>query len=345
MVIWQPRPMDGRGRELQQVDTGSRFWWRALDAQTPPPAMPVSAAYFGTQPRRQTAQPALGMTLQVPKSDRRKVSRNRKKNQNGVWLAIAVCLVAVSGAAAILAGALPANAARDAALGVREYASRGLISAGFGIDQVSLTGQHYTLDQDVFDALDLVNVKSFAELDTNAALKRIERLPWVDTAQITRVFPGMLNVDINERVPAAIWSRGDKNYLIDATGRTLGPLPANSGWVLPHLAGEGANTDSPLLLTAISRHKGIQAQFHHAERIAERRWSVVLNNGSRIELGADREVEGMDIVASTSVVRQAILASAYVVDVRVEGRATIRPLAHASAAAIVPSRTSMVQSP
>jgi cell division protein FtsQ len=320
MVIWQPRPMDGRGSELQQVDTGSRFWWRALDAQTPPPVMPVSAAHFSAQPSRQTAQPAMGLTLQVPKSDRRKVSRNRKKKTNGVWLVFAACLVAVSGAAAILAGAMPANAARDA-------------------------GQRYTLDQDIFDALDLANVKSFAELDTIAALKRIERLSWVDTAQITRVFPGALNVDINERVPAAIWSRGDKNYLIDVTGRTLGPLPANSGWVLPHLAGEGANTDAPLLLMAISRHKEIQAQFHHAERIAERRWSVVLNNGSRIELGADREVEGMDIVASASVVRQAILASPYVVDVRTAGRATIRPLALASAATIAPSLTSMVQAP
>ena len=345
MVIWQPRPMDGRGSELQQVDTGSRFWWRALDAQTPPPVMPVSVEYFTAHPRRQAALPATGLTLQVPKRDRRKVSRNRKKKSNGAWLAFAVCLVAVSGAAAILAGAMPANAARDAALNVRQYASRGLVSVGFGIDQVSLTGQRYTLDQDVFDALDLANVKTFAALDTGAALKRIERISWVDTAQITRAFPGTLNVQIKERIPAAIWSRGDKSYLIDGSGRTLGPLPVNSGWVLPHLAGEGANTDAALILTAISRHKEIQAQFHHAERIAERRWSVVLNNGSRIELGADREVEGMDIVASTSTVRQAILASPYVVDVRTAGRATIRPLALASAANIAPSLTSMVQAP
>ena len=72
--------------------------------------------------------------------------------------------------------------------------TQALIAVGFGIDQVSLTGQRYTLDSDVFDALDLGNVKTFAALDTAAALKRIERIAWVDTAQITRVFPGMLNV-------------------------------------------------------------------------------------------------------------------------------------------------------
>jgi cell division protein FtsQ len=337
--------MDGRGSELQQVDTGSRFWWRALDAQTPPPVMPVSAEYFTSPPtRRPSAQPSLGLTLQVPKGDRRKVSRPRKK-KNSSWLVFGACLAAVSGAAAVIAGTMPANAERDAALNVRQYAARGLVSVGFGIDQVSLTGQRYTLDQDVFDALDLGNVKTFAELDTDAALKRIERISWVDTAQITRVFPGTLNVDIKERVPAAIWSRGNKSYLIDVTGRTLGPLPANSGWILPHLAGEGANADAPLILTAISRHKEIAAQFHHAERIAERRWSVVLNNGSRIELGADREVEGMDIVASNSTVRQAILQAPYVVDVRTAGRATIRPIVPASAATVTPSQTSMVRAP
>jgi cell division protein FtsQ len=236
-------------------------------------------------------------------------------------------VMAVAGSASVIAITLSDVTVRDVQDNVRRYATQALIGAGFGIDQVSLTGQRYTIDSDVFDALDLANVKTFSGLDTAAALKRIERISWVDTAQITRVFPGMLNITIKERTPAAIWRRGDKSYLIDATGRTLGPVQSTSDWALPHVSGEGASDDAPLLLAALSRHAEIQGRFNYAERVAERRWSVILTNGSRIELGADREVEGLDHVASNRTLRKALDGAPVIVDVRTAGRAVIRTLA------------------
>jgi cell division protein FtsQ len=336
--------MDGRGRELQQVAAGSRFWWRALDAQTPPPGMHRTSAFFRPAHRARLPAPADPFTLQVPRSDRRKNARQVKSRRSNV-IALTLMISVTACAVATLALAFPTLTLRDVESSARQFATRGLITAGFGIDQVSLTGQRYTLDQDVFDALDLANVKTFAALDTNAALKRIERISWVDTAQISRVFPGMLTVQIQERAPAAIWTRGNKTYLIDATGRTLGPVPAGTGWVLPRIAGEGANADVPLLLTAIARHKEIEAQFNHAERIAERRWSLVLRNGSCIELGADREVEGLDEVASNSTLRQALTGAPSIVDVRTAGRAAIRPATATAPVNGASLQTSMVKSP
>ena len=240
---------------------------------------------------------------------------------------------------------LPSHALRDLQDQTRYYATKSLIAAGFGIDQVSLTGQRYTLDSDVFEALDLANVKTFAALDTAAALKRIERISWVDTAQLTRAFPGALNIQIQERIPAAIWSRDGGSYLIDATGRTLGPVPPVNGWVLPHIAGEGANADVPLLLMALYRHKEIEAQFSHAVRVAERRWSVVLKNGSRLELAPDREIEGLDQIAASSVLRQSVLDSPVIVDVRTPARAVMRPAAIRTSANAGPARMPVVQQP
>lgn len=335
---------------MQQVGTGSRFWWRALDAQTPQPDLPHNSprghALPNTKaPQRQIAMPRpMGMTLQIPRGDRR-VHVRRKTNPLTAGVVLSVFLLAVASAAAMLAVSLPANALRDAQDKVRLATTQAVIAAGFGIDQVSLTGQRYTQDSDVYDALDLRNVTTFAQLDTAAVLKRIERISWVDTAQITRVFPGMLNVQINERQPAAIWSRGGARFLIDATGRTLGPIQATNGWALPLLAGEGANIDAPLLLTALSRHKDLQNRFSYAERIAERRWSVVLNNGSRIELGADREVEGLDQVASSSVLRKALSAAPSIVDVRTSGRAVVRPVASQTTFNAAPKAMPGVQRP
>jgi cell division protein FtsQ len=336
--------MDDRGRELQQIETGSRFWWRALDAQTPAPvtsqtvqhathASTYASSSFSTWVQadnslvrgRNRGLPDAGFTLQIPRSDRRRQNRARRpKSKFKSIVAMGLCLSGVAGAAAL--GAVTTNEETVSRLKqtLREATLRAVVAAGFGIDQVSLTGQRFTLDSDVYDALDLRHTTTFAELDTAAALKRIERIAWVDTAQITRVFPGNLNIAIKERVPAAVWSRGNMSYLIDATGRTLGPLPESHTWKLPRIVGEGASSEASLLLTSLARHSSLMGQFDHAERIAERRWSVVLKNATRIELGADREVEGLDEVATNTLLKQAVSEGGKIIDVRMSGRAIVR---------------------
>ena len=57
---------------------------------------------------------------------------------------------------------------------------------GLRIDQVTVSGQRFTPDADVFDALDLLNVRSLLSIDSAAARERIERLPWIATATINR---------------------------------------------------------------------------------------------------------------------------------------------------------------
>ncbi|MFT3733223.1 MAG: FtsQ-type POTRA domain-containing protein [Hyphomicrobium sp.] len=205
-----------------------------------------------------------------------------------------------------------------------------MIAAGFGIDQVNLSGQHYTADSDVFDALDLQNVKTFAAFDSDEALKRIERIPWVDTAQLTRNYPGTLDIVIHERVPAFVWTRGNTNYLVDATGRTLGPVPAASSWNLPRVVGSGADSEAVLMLSALRQYPLIERQYAYGERIAERRWRIVLKNGSELELAADREIEGLQEIASARQARVAITGKPMIVDVRTSGRIAMRALPAAS---------------
>ena len=50
---------------------------------------------------------------------------------------------------------------------------------------------------------------------------KIERLPFVKTASVTRVLPGGLRVQVVERQPAALVTRGGRGYLADADGEIL----------------------------------------------------------------------------------------------------------------------------
>ncbi len=322
----------------------TRFWWRALDALTP--EEPAHGTAFNQPPRNtrianpqaaaKNSAPGNPFALTISQADRRQPARPRKHRGTTYLVAglTGAALCTSAAAVVLMPDYLEPGKIKSVA---SEKATGVMLGLGFGIDQVSLTGHHYTPDSEIFDALDLPNVRTFAEFDAAAALKRIERLAWVDTAQITREYPGVLKIQVRERRPAAIWKRAGKDYLIDTTGRVLAHVAAPHGWQLPRISGEGANTESLMLFTALGRYPAIEEQFDHAERIAERRWSVVLKNGSRLELGADREDEGFAFVAARSDLRRAISGPAFVVDVRTPGRIAVRPLQGGKTANAVPA--------
>ena len=323
---------------MQQVESKHRFWWRAAhDAPTPEP----EAAQWVAPVREPTSTPPTrgrGATtttvsrrvitkLEIPRGER----RFRRSRRGKRWLipsAIAIVLIAAIGSAAAFGPRLPLDKLK--AIDFSSKADSLIVAAGFGIDQVNVSGQHFTSDADVYDALDLTNVKTFAAFDSDAALKRIQRIPWVATAQLTRIYPGTLDIVIHERSPAFVWTRGDMIYLVDATGRTLGPMPTGGSWNLPRVVGEGADREAMLMLSALRRSPMIERQYAYGERIAERRWRIVLKNGTALDLAADREIEGLEEIASARAVQSALTGMPMIVDVRTPGRIAMRPAATAS---------------
>jgi cell division protein FtsQ len=258
------------------------------------------------------------LALQIPRGERR--FRRSRRGRRWVMPSLLVAVVVAAGAASFGG---PIERLRN--FDVSAKANDLMIVAGFGIDQVNVSGQHFTSDSDVFDALDLPNAKTFAAFDSDAALKRIERIPWVDTAQITRIYPSTLDVVVRERTPAFIWKRGETSYLVDATGRTLGPAPTASTWNLPRVVGEGADTGAILMLSALRQYPRIESEYAYGERIGERRWRIVLKNGTALDLAADREIEGLEEIATAHDILPILKRTPMIVDVRTPGRITMRP--------------------
>ena len=203
---------------------------------------------------------------------------------------------------------------------------------GFGIDQVTLTGHHFSFDRDVFDALDLANVRTFTALDTAAVKSRIERLPWVDNAELTRVYPGELQIRVTERKPYAIWQRTDRHYLIDKTGRVLAAIGGDSLPDLPRFAGEGAAAEAATLIENLARYPEIAGRLSEAERVSERRWKLKLANATTIELPADGEVGALEELSRDAALVRLVTAGSTTLDFRGPGRVAIRPEAPAAAA-------------
>ncbi len=208
-------------------------------------------------------------------------------------------------------------------IGHLEYA---LLQAGLGLDQIEVTGHRFTSDHDILDAVDLPNVRSLLSFDGAAVRRRIERLPWVATATIHRLFPNGLRIVISERPAFALWQRGRSDALIDASGRVLAMIAVNSATGLPRIAGEGAPEDASRLLEMIATVPNLMANLDVAERVAGRRWRLRLHNGTTVELPAEADAAAVSMLAEVRTGGRLIDVAAGVIDLTVPRRIIMRQL-------------------
>jgi cell division protein FtsQ len=161
--------------------------------------------------------------------------------------------------------------------------------AGLGITQVNLSGHRMTPDTAIFDALDLVHVGSLLRFDSGAARGRLEQLPWVQTATVEREFPDELSITISERKPYAVWQKAEGDFLIDQGGRELSAVARGTAANLPVVAGTGAAAAAHTLLRELSAYPDLMARLARAERVGDRRWTLMLRRGLVVHLPADGE--------------------------------------------------------
>lgn len=196
--------------------------------------------------------------------------------------------------------------------------------AGLGLDQVSVSGHRFTPDADILDALDLAHVRSHAGLDVRTIRERIERLPWVRTAAITRALPDRLDIRILERTPYAVWSFGGRDILVDDTGRRLGPAPPGAFEHLPRVAGPGAGEEARSLFSALDGFPDVAARLTQAERVGERRWSITLAGSTIVHLpahGIEQALAGLVAGPPGARLLDRPLA---MIDLRAQGRVVVR---------------------
>jgi cell division protein FtsQ len=179
---------------------------------------------------------------------------------------------------------------RSAALAPVEHAVE---LAGFGLQQVSVSGHRFTADTDIYAALDLDSARTLLSFDARAARARIEQLPWIRRASIERVVPDRIEVVVAERAPFAVWRAGERDWLIDRAGRKLQMVPAGLMPQLLRVSGAGAPEEAAALAAILVDFPHIAGKLDVAERVAARRWTLHFAGGTSVDLPAVGESEAL----------------------------------------------------
>lgn len=166
-----------------------------------------------------------------------------------------------------------------------------------------------TLDRQAVIEISGLRGRSLLDLPEQQARERLLKLPQVRSVSISRTFPQKVTITIEERQPAAFWSVGNREYVVDRDGYVLnsgvpsGPAPRivepNSNRVMG--PGDRVHPDAvALALRLIEESPRVLNQSVSAiEYRQDVGVAIVFANGMRVTFGDERSYDYKMAVLTT----------------------------------------------
>lgn len=202
----------------------------------------------------------------------------------------------------------------------------------FMVQSMQVQARSPEVAQAVAEALQVSFPVSSFDLDLPALRARAEDFEAIERAWLQVSPGGILDVRLQERVPAMVWRHAGGVDLVDATGQRVARLASRDARAdLPLIAGEGAPlaiAEARLLWAAASPLHG---RIRGLVRVGERRWDLVLDRDQRIllpELGA---LGALERVLALDAAQDLLSRDLRVVDLRNPSRPVLRLSAEALA--------------
>jgi cell division protein FtsQ len=238
-------------------------------------------------------------------------------------------VLAVAGAfAAVLFGLTALVRATDPAsslVGLRERIGAVAGAAGLRVSHIVIRGRRNTPEPLVRAALGITTGEPILGFSLAAARQRVESLAWVRSAVIERRLPDTVLVVLTEKRPFALWQHDGRFSVVDRDGDTVTERDVRAYRALPLVVGPGAPQDAAQLFDALQGLPGIARRVAAAVRVGERRWNLVLKDGTTVELPDGHAPVALARLAELDAKYALLDRPLAVVDMRLGDRLVLRP--------------------
>lgn len=197
----------------------------------------------------------------------------------------------------------------------------------FMVKLMAIDGATGALAADIRTAVPIDFPQSSFDMDLTAIRKDIAALNGIKTASV-RIRPGgILQVDVERRIPVAVWRHPDGLALVDNTGAHVTEITARADFPdLPLIAGEGAARHVPEALRLTRTAKALDGRLRGVVRMGDRRWDIVLDRDQRILLPEKGAMQALERVIALERAPKVEILSRDVsrVDMRLAKRPTVQ---------------------
>jgi cell division protein FtsQ len=195
----------------------------------------------------------------------------------------------------------------------------------FMVSGFEVVGADDALEAAIADLVQVSFPTSSWALDLDGMHDAVTELSAVKSATV-RVRPGgVLEINVVERIPVAVWRYTDGLRLIDSEAEMTGMIAARGDRAdLPLIAGDGAKEYIAEALTLFRAAETIAPRVRGLVRMGERRWDMILDRDQRILLPGQDPVAAMQRVIALHEAQDLLERDITIIDMRNGDRPTIR---------------------
>jgi cell division protein FtsQ len=209
----------------------------------------------------------------------------------------------------------------DKGLGLLDWASGNL---GYAASDIEISGLTYHKPEQILDLIEIYPGATLIGFRPLATRQVLEQSDWIKSANVQRIYPNRLKIEVVEHEPFAIWRRSSEYLIIDREGNSLSGINVRDVSNLPLVTGEGANLAAEEYLDALSKVQNLHLRTKGSAFVGGRRWTAYLDNGIKIMLPETDVLKALQqveqIETKTGLLSKAIAA----VDLRFVGRMGIQ---------------------
>jgi cell division protein FtsQ len=199
-------------------------------------------------------------------------------------------MVGALGLAAILA---TGDRARRLVAWTAAAADSRLASLGLAIGVVHLQGASPAAQAEILQAAALRTGMPILTLDLDAVRTRVEKVAWVKSARIVRLWPDTVVIAIEQRPLMAVWEHAGRIAVVANDGAVVAKADPARYASLPLIVGAGANLAVAMILPQVAARPRLRERLEALIRVDERRWDLRLKDGTLVQLPADGEGEAL----------------------------------------------------
>jgi cell division protein FtsQ len=238
-----------------------------------------------------------------------------------------VAVVLAVAAGVVVLGGVLATGARAERIGASmgQGIDGAVGAAGLTLKQIHIQGESPEATAAIARAVQLAPGQPITAIDLKAVRERVEQVPWVKSAQVMRLLPGALVVNVVEHDRLAVWQSGGRTQVIDGRGQVISGADPGRYPNLPLVVGAGADQAAADILPLIAERPKLRSRVDALVRVDQRRWDLRLRDGGLIQLPAN-DVESALIQLDAMDQRERLLELGFArIDMRTPDAVAVRP--------------------
>jgi cell division protein FtsQ len=157
-------------------------------------------------------------------------------------------------------------------------------AVGFSIKSVTISGERELKEQELLTIAGIGPRNSLPFLDAEKIRERLQRLPLVKEAVVTKLYPDRLLIEIEERQPFALWQWDGNVQIIAADGVPIAAMRDRRFIHLPLVVGAGANEKLGQYMALLDAAGDLRERIVAGVLVAKHRWTLKTASGIDILL-------------------------------------------------------------